>query len=166
VLKQFKFIDLFAGIGGMRLAFERLHCRCVFSSEWDTYTQTTYAANFHEVPKGDITKISSSEIPTHDILLAGFPCQPFSISGVSKKNSLGRPHGFEDKTQGTLFFEAARIIRDKQPKAKLTSPFPTCVGTGAVARPSGAQLGSGLWADQLWARSGGRRWGHVRRSYA
>lgn len=111
-VKEFKFIDLFAGIGGMRLAFEKLNCRCVFSSEWDSHAQKTYAANFQEVPRGDITKIPSSEIPTHDILLAGFPCQPFSISGVSKKKSLGRPHGFEDKTRGTLFFEVARIIRD------------------------------------------------------
>lgn len=115
--QQFKFIDLFAGIGGMRLAFERTGCRCVFSCEWDQHAQKTYAANFGEIPAGDITKISSSEIPTHEILLAGFPCQPFSISGVSKKKSLGRPHGFSDKTQGTLFFEVARIIRDKQSKA-------------------------------------------------
>lgn len=107
--KEFKFIDLFAGIGGMRLAFERVHCRCVFSSESDAHAQITYSANFNEVPSGDITKVPSSHIPSHDILLAGFPCQPFSISGVSKKNSLGRPHGFEDKTQGTLFFEAARM---------------------------------------------------------
>ena len=114
---QFKFIDLFAGIGGMRLAFERAGCRCVFSSEWDSHAQKTYSANFGDTPKGDITTIGSSEIPTHDILVAGFPCQPFSISGVSKKKSLGRPHGFEDVTQGTLFFEVARIIRDRQPKA-------------------------------------------------
>ncbi|MBZ5512467.1 MAG: DNA (cytosine-5-)-methyltransferase [Acidobacteriia bacterium] len=101
----------------MRLAFERAGGRCVFSCEWDQFAQKTYAANFGETPVGDITKVASSDIPTHDILLAGFPCQPFSISGVSKKNSLGRPHGFLDKTQGTLFFDVARIIRDKQPKA-------------------------------------------------
>jgi len=101
----------------MRLAFEGVGCRCVFSSEWDAYAQRTYFENFRETPKGDVTKIPSGEIPTHDILIAGFPCQPFSISGVSKKNSLGRPHGFADRAQGTLFFEVARIIRDKQPKA-------------------------------------------------
>jgi DNA (cytosine-5)-methyltransferase 1 len=135
VRREFKFIDLFAGIGGMRLAFERFDCRCVFSSESDTHAQTTYAAKFQEVPRGDITKIPSSEIPTHDILLAGAPYQPFSISGVSKKNSLGRPHGFEDKTQGTLFFEAARIIRDKQSKAESPSVPDRC-GAGAHARPA------------------------------
>ncbi|HXE90412.1 MAG TPA: DNA (cytosine-5-)-methyltransferase [Terriglobales bacterium] len=125
----FKFIDLFAGIGGMRLAFERLGCcRCVFSSEWDKYAQETYRENFGETPAGDITKIPSSEIPTHDITLAGFPCQPFSISGVSKKKSLGRPHGFEDVTQGTLFFDVARIIRDKQPKAFVLENVKNLIG--------------------------------------
>jgi DNA (cytosine-5)-methyltransferase 1 len=115
----FTFIDLFAGIGGMRLAFEKVGGKCVFSSEWDKYAQKTYLSNFGDLPEGDITKIPSSKIPDHDILLAGFPCQPFSIAGVSKKNSLGRAHGFLDETQGTLFFEVARIIRDKRPKAFL-----------------------------------------------
>lgn len=114
-----KFIDLFAGIGGIRIAFEKQGCECVFSSEWDAKAQETYSANFGEVPHGDIQKISSEEIPDHDILLAGFPCQPFSLAGVSKKNALGRKHGFADETQGTLFFEVARIIRDKRPKAFL-----------------------------------------------
>lgn len=117
--KKLKFIDLFAGIGGTRIAFEESGCKCVFSSEWDKYSQITYAANFGEIPHGDITKISSSHIPRHHILVAGFPCQPFSISGVSKKNSLGRPHGFDDKTQGTLFFQIKRIIQDKRPLAFL-----------------------------------------------
>lgn len=116
---SFKFIDLFAGIGGMRLAFERVGGECVFSSEWDKYCQHTYLANFHESPHGDITKVSENDIPDHDILVAGFPCQPFSIAGVSKKNSLGRVHGFLDKTQGTLFFDVARIISSKRPKAFL-----------------------------------------------
>ncbi len=116
---SFKFIDLFAGIGGMRLAFERVGGECVFSSEWDKYCQQTYMANFHDTPHGDITKVSENEIPDHDILVAGFPCQPFSIAGVSKKNSLGRVHGFLDKTQGTLFFDVARIISSKRPKAFL-----------------------------------------------
>jgi DNA (cytosine-5)-methyltransferase 1 len=116
---DFTFIDLFAGIGGTRLGFESVGGRCVFSSEWNQYAQRTYEANFGEVPRGDITKIPSEQIPDHDILVAGFPCQPFSIAGVSKKNSLNRPHGFMDETQGTLFFELARIIRDKKPKAFL-----------------------------------------------
>lgn len=104
----FTFIDLFAGIGGFRIAFENLGGKCVFSSEWDKYAQITYKENFGELPKGDITKIKSNEIPQHDILCAGFPCQAFSIAG--KKG------GFDD-TRGTLFFEVARIIKDKQPKA-------------------------------------------------
>ena len=114
-----RFIDLFAGIGGMRLGFERAGCKCVFSSEWNRFAATTYEKNFGSVPEGDITKIRSEVIPDHDILVAGFPCQPFSISGVSKKGSLGRPHGFDDPTQGTLFFELARVIRDKRPRAFL-----------------------------------------------
>ncbi len=114
-----KFIDLFAGIGGTRIAFEKAGCKCVFSSEWDKFAQITYEKNFGEKPAGDIRKIRSSEIPDHDILVAGFPCQPFSISGVSKKNALGRPHGFDDPTQGTLFFEIKRILEDKRPRSFL-----------------------------------------------
>lgn len=113
----FKFVDLFAGIGGIRLAYQNIGGKCVFTSEWDIYSKKTYDANFGEVPFGDITQISESEIPDHDILLGGFPCQPFSIAGVSKKNSLGRAHGFLDETQGTLFFDVARIIDHKKPKA-------------------------------------------------
>ena len=113
------FIDLFAGIGGTRIAFEKAGCKCVFSSEWDRFAQITYEKNFGKKPAGDIRKIESSQIPDHDILVAGFPCQPFSISGVSKKNSLGKPHGFNDPTQGTLFFEIKRILIDKNPKAFL-----------------------------------------------
>ena len=113
----FKFIDLFAGIGGIRLAYQNNGGKCVFSSEWDKFSKQTYEANFGEVPFGDITKISEKEIPDQDILLGGFPCQPFSIAGVSKKKSLGRQHGFLDKTQGTLFFDIARIIEHKKPKA-------------------------------------------------
>jgi len=93
--RKFKFIDLFAGIGGTRLAFEKAGCKCVFSSEWDKFAQQTYEANFGEKPHGDIREIPGLEIPDHDILVAGFPCQPFSISGVSKKNALGKPHGFK-----------------------------------------------------------------------
>lgn len=115
----FTFIDLFAGIGGFRLAFQGVGGKCVFSSEWNHFSRKTYEANFGEVPFGDITKISSENIPDHDVLVAGFPCQPFSLAGVSKKNALGRQHGFQDLTQGTLFFEIARIIKAKMPKAIL-----------------------------------------------
>jgi len=113
---EFKFIDLFAGIGGIRLAYQNLGGKCVFTSEWDSYSKKTYEANFGKVPFGDITQINETEIPDHDILLAGFPCQPFSIAGVSKKNALGRKHGFLDETQGTLFFDIARILKHKRPK--------------------------------------------------
>ena len=116
---DFTFIDLFAGIGGMRIAFEQAGGHCVYSNEWNKYCQQTYFANFGEQPDGDITKVEASTIPDHDILVAGFPCQPFSIAGVSKKQSLGRATGFEDKTQGTLFFDVCRIIKAKRPKAFL-----------------------------------------------
>ena len=115
--KQLFFIDLFAGIGGMRIAFDRAGCHCVYSNEWNKYSQQTYFANFKEQPEGDITQVNATDIPDHDILVAGFPCQPFSIAGVSKKNSLGRATGFEDKTQGTLFFDVCRILKEKRPKA-------------------------------------------------
>lgn len=114
---QFTFIDLFAGIGGMRIAFENAGGHCVYSNEWNKYSQQTYFANFGELPEGDITQVPASSIPDHDILVAGFPCQPFSIAGVSKKNSLGRATGFEDKTQGTLFFDVCRILKEKRPGA-------------------------------------------------
>ena len=117
----FSFIDLFAGIGGIRMAFEELGGQCVFTSEWDSYAQKTYAENCpggHMI-NGDITKLDAQDIPDHDLLLAGFPCQPFSIAGVSKKNALGRAHGFADETQGTLFFDVCRIIETKQPRAFL-----------------------------------------------
>lgn len=115
--KQFSFIDLFAGIGGMRIAFERAGGHCVYSNEWNKYSQQTYFANFGEQPDGDITQVNEKDIPDHDILVAGFPCQPFSIAGVSKKNSMGRATGFADKTQGTLFFDVCRILKEKRPKA-------------------------------------------------
>lgn len=116
---EFTFVDLFAGIGGLRLAMESAGARCVYSSEWNKFCQQTYEANFGEVPKGDITQIASSDIPDHDVLMGGFPCQPFSVAGVSKKRSLGRATGFEDKTQGTLFFDVCRILSEKRPKAFL-----------------------------------------------
>jgi len=114
---KFTFIDLFAGIGGIRLAYQNVKGKCVFSSEYNKFAKITYEANFGEVPFGDITRIDEKIIPNHDVLLAGFPCQPFSIAGVSKKISLGRGHGFLDKTQGTLFFDIARILKEKRPKA-------------------------------------------------
>lgn len=103
----------------MRIAFENNGGDCVYSNEWNKYSQQTYFANFGEQPDGDITKVDARMIPDHDILVAGFPCQPFSIAGVSKKLSLGRATGFEDKTQGTLFFDVCRIIKAKRPKAFL-----------------------------------------------
>ncbi len=114
---DYTFIDLFAGIGGMRIAYENAGGHCVYSNEWNKYSQQTYFANFGEQPDGDITKVNAADIPDHDILVAGFPCQPFSIAGVSKKQSLGRATGFEDKTQGTLFFDVCRILKAKRPKA-------------------------------------------------
>lgn len=119
-ISKFRFIDLFAGIGGMRKGFESVGGTCVFTSEWNKYSQMTYQKNFpggHEIA-GDITKLHEKEdIPEHEVLVAGFPCQPFSIAGVSKKNSLGKPHGFRCKTQGTLFFDVARIIEQRRPVA-------------------------------------------------
>ncbi len=108
---NFRFIDLFAGIGGMRIAFETVGGECVFSSEWDPFAQKTYEANFGEKPFGDITKIPERKIPKFDILLAGFPCQPFS--------SIGKREGFKHKTQGTLFYDVARIINSHKPRAFL-----------------------------------------------
>jgi len=122
---KFTFIDLFAGIGGTRLGFERAGGECVFTSEYDKYCQITYKKNHrptHEIT-GDIREVTTTPerikaiIPDHDVLVAGFPCQPFSIAGVSKKNALGRAHGFECNTQGTLFFDICRILKHKEPTA-------------------------------------------------
>lgn len=137
--KEFRFIDLFAGIGGIRKGFEEVGGHCVFTSEWNKYAVKTYKANHYAGPdhvfNEDIREVTLSDrddvtdedvaanirkmIPEHDVLLAGFPCQPFSIAGVSKKNALGRAHGFECKTQGTLFFDVARIIKVMRPAAFL-----------------------------------------------
>lgn len=107
---KFTFIDLFAGIGGIRIPFEEIKGKCVFTSEFDKFSQQTYEANFGEMPSGDITQINEEDIPAHDVLLAGFPCQAFSNAGLKK--------GFED-TRGTLFFDIARILKYHQPKAFL-----------------------------------------------
>ena len=115
----FGFIDLFAGIGGLRLGLEAVGGKCLFSSEWDDYCKKTYYEWFKETPAGDITKLDIATIPDHDVLAAGFPCQPFSIAGVSKKNSLGRAHGFKDAKQGNLFFTLANIIELKRPPVVL-----------------------------------------------
>ncbi|MBI9046671.1 MAG: DNA (cytosine-5-)-methyltransferase [Anaerolineaceae bacterium] len=126
---KFSFIDLFAGIGGFRIAFESAGGTCVFSSEFDRFAQITYETFFGDRPDfadifltdppGDITKFPPELVPDHDILTGGFPCQPFSLAGVSKKQSLGKPHGFDDPTQGTLFFNIKRILEVKRPKAFL-----------------------------------------------
>ena len=120
-LPSFSFIDLFAGIGGTRLGFEAAGGKCFFTSEWDRFACQTYRANHsddHEIA-GDITKVPVEDIPEHDVLVGGFPCQPFSLAGVSKKNSLGRKHGFKDETQGTLFFNIVQILKYHQPRAFL-----------------------------------------------
>ena len=113
---KFTFIDLFSGIGGLRIPFQKRGGTCVFSSEYDSFCQKTYHANFNDISAGDIRTIEENIVPDHDILLGGFPCQPFSIAGISKKNSLGRKHGFQDVAQGNLFFEIARIVDAKKPK--------------------------------------------------
>ena len=117
---NFRFIDLFAGIGGLRIGLETVGGRCVFSSEIDSYAQKTYTAWFGEAPVGDIKDFEDgTNVPEHELLAAGFPCQPFSIAGVSKKKSLGREHGFKDKTQGTLFFQLATLIDVRRPEVLL-----------------------------------------------
>jgi DNA (cytosine-5)-methyltransferase 1 len=127
---SFTFIDLFAGIGGMRMGFEKAGGKCVFTSEWNKFSRATYDKNFeldHTIV-GDITEVEARDVPAHDLLVAGFPCQPFSIAGVSKKNSLGRPHGFRCETQGTLFFDVARIIEHCRPAAFLLENVKNLVG--------------------------------------
>ena len=118
---KFTFIDLFAGIGGFRLGFEHIGGECIFTAEMNQYSRETYRANYicnHPIVD-DLTKVKLSEIPNHDILLAGFPCQPFSLAGVSKFNAIGRPHGFSCKKQGNLFFNIVDIIKKHRPKAFL-----------------------------------------------
>ena len=114
-----KFIDLFAGIGGIRLAMEKAGAKCVYSNEIDKFACQTYEANFGDNPIGDITKVNAKDIPNHDVLVGGFPCQPFSLAGVVKYKSLGRKHGLKDKTKGTLFFDIVRILEHHKPQAFL-----------------------------------------------
>ena len=113
---KLRYIDLFAGIGGFRVALDRLGLGCVFSNDYDKHACITYSANFGEILHKDINEVKSEDIPSFDILCGGFPCQPFSIAGVSKKNSMGVKHGFEDKKQGNLFFEIIRIVKHHKPK--------------------------------------------------
>lgn len=115
----FKFIDMFAGIGGLRLGLQLAGGRCVFSCEWEKYAQKTYHRWYGETPNGDITKVPIPDIPKHDVMAAGFPCQPFSIAGVSKKNSLGKAHGFNCHTQGNLIFDLMKIVEIKRPPVLL-----------------------------------------------
>lgn len=156
----FTFIDLFAGIGGMRKAFEPLGGSCVFTSEWNRFAQQTYRANYdceHEI-HGDITEVATDEIPAHDLLLAGFPCQPFSIAGVSKKNALRKPHGFRCEAQGTLFFDIARIIEKHRPRAFLLENVKNLVGHdhgrtfGVIRRTLTEELGYSIDYRVLDAR--------------
>ncbi|MCW5573896.1 MAG: DNA (cytosine-5-)-methyltransferase [Steroidobacteraceae bacterium] len=158
----FRFIDLFAGIGGMRRAFESIGGHCVYTSEWNKYSQATYRANFpgdaHEIA-GDIRTVDAVSIPDHDVLLAGFPCQPFSIAGVSKKNALGRPHGFRCDAQGTLFFDVARIIEHHRPKAFLLENVKNLVNHDrgntfrVISHALGGELGYRVQARVIDARS-------------
>jgi len=130
VSTDFTVVDLFAGIGGIRTGFANHGGSCVFTSEWNEFSKKTYLENHPQTHTfvGDIVPFEASDVPDHDVLLAGFPCQPFSIAGVSKKISLGRAHGFEDLTQGTLFFDVARIIAQKRPAAFLLENVKNLVG--------------------------------------
>ena len=141
-MEKLKFIDLFCGIGGFRLAFDKLGCECVFSSDIDKYAQETYEHNFGEKPIGDITKIDEKDIPKFDILLAGFPCQPFSYSGTKD--------GFKDKTRGTLFFDIVRILDFHKPKMFLLEnvkgivrPLQRSTSRQSGQMPNGVSLRSG-----------------------
>ena len=147
---KFRFIDLFAGIGGMRLAFEEAGGTCVYSNEWNKYCQQTYFTNFGEIPEDDITKVDAADIPDHDILVAGFPCQPFSIAGVSKKKSMGRATGFEDKTQGTLFFDDIKI-------SSIYGCFPGCIMNGGRLLAGSDHYYTKEQIYVLWAGTGCKR---------
>lgn len=160
--KHFTFIDLFAGIGGIRLGFENAGGKCILTSEWNQWSRKTYLANFNDSHPfvGDIVPYPANEIPDHDILLAGFPCQPFSLAGVSKKNALGRPHGFECTTQGTLFFDVARILSAKRPKAFLLENVKNLVSHngGNTFNIIMQTLKEELGYDVYWKVIDGRHW--------
>lgn len=158
---EFTFVDLFAGIGGIRLGFEQMGGHCVYTSEWDTFSRKTYVENFGDDHiAGDITKVEPKDIPDHDVLLAGFPCQPFSIAGVSKKNALGRPHGFECATQGTLFFNVEQIIAAKRPAAFLLENVKNLIShdKGKTFRVITETLRDVLGYHITWKVIDGRHW--------
>lgn len=160
--KDFTFIDLFAWIGGIRIWFESIWGECIYTSEWNDWSVKTYAENFWEKHpiEWDITKVDVDSIPDHDVLLWWFPCQPFSIAWVSKKNSLGRPHGFECTTQGTLFFDVARIIAWKKPKAFLLENVKNLVShdKGNTFKVILQTLKEELWYDIHWKVVDGQNW--------
>ena len=157
--EPYKFIELFAGIGGFRIALDNLGCQCVFSSEWNKFSQQTYKENFEGEIFGDISKIPEQDIPDCDILTAGFPCQPFSIAGVTKHNALGSKHGFEHKTQGTLFFEIVRILKEKRPKCFILENVKNLQSHnkgetfGIITKTLEAELGYQIYHQVLDARS-------------
>jgi DNA (cytosine-5)-methyltransferase 1 len=159
---SFTFIDLFAGIGGIRLGFESAGGQCVFTSEWNDWSKKTYLENFGDGHPfvGDLVPYPAENVPDHDVLLAGFPCQPFSIAGVSKKNSLGTPHGFECTTQGTLFFDVARLIATKRPKAFLLENVKNLVShdKGNTFRVILQTLQEELKYDIHWKVIDGQHW--------
>ncbi len=140
-MADFSSSDIFAGIGGFRIALEKLGGECLFSCEWDKYSRKTYEAWFGEIPFGDIRELDPAAIPDHQILATGFPCQPFSLAGVSRKNSLGREHGFLCETQGTLFFQLAKIIEIKHPPVVFLENV-----------------------KNLWAHDKGRTWAVIRQT--
>jgi len=161
-MERFTFIDLFAGIGGIRLGFESIGGKCVFTSEWNEWSKKTYQANFgeDELFIGDIVPFPAEDVPDHDVLLAGFPCQPFSIAGISKKNALGRPHGFECTTQGTLFFDVARIISAKRPKAFMLENVKNLIShnKGQTFKTIIQTLETELGYQVFWKVINGRAW--------
>lgn len=160
---KFTFIDLFAGIGGIRQGFEHIGGKCVFTSEWDKYARQTYAANFCESEDsiaGDIWAVPMDAIPDHDVLVGGFPCQPFSLAGVSKKNAMGRTHGFACDAQGTLFFRVAEIIKEKQPAAFMLENVKNLVShdSGRTFRVIQHVLSNELGYHIDWKVIDGKRW--------
>ena len=160
--RAFRFIDLFAGIGGMRLGFEAAGGRCVYTAEWNRFCVKTYVANFgndHEIG-GDISRIDAADIPAHDVLCAGFPCQPFSVAGVSKKNALGHPHGFRCASQGTLFFEIARVLEHHRPPMFLLENVRNLLGhdRGRTFEVIRSTLEDDLGYHIAWKVIDARRW--------
>lgn len=160
---KFTFIDLFAGIGGIRRGFEYIGGKCVFTSEWDKFARITYAANHNETEAdiaGDIWSVPLDVIPDHDVLVGGFPCQPFSLAGVSKKNALGRTHGFACDAQGTLFFRVAEILKEKRPAAFMLENVKNLVShnKGHTFRVIQHVLEKELGYHISWKVIDGKRW--------